>query len=60
MMTDTQIEQLKTLINKVIFELEMTQFLIDDPTESHNIEQKADQYFQQYLDILNPKYDSHS
>jgi len=54
-MTDTQIEQLKSLIDKVIFELEMTHFLIDDATESHNVEVKANDYYQQYLDILHSK-----
>ena len=52
MMTEEQIDALKSLIDKVIFELEMTHFLIDDPTESHNIQKKADDYFSQYLNIL--------
>jgi hypothetical protein len=51
-MTEEQIDALKSLIDKVIFELEMSQFLIDDPTESHNIQKKADDYYQQYLNIL--------
>lgn len=54
-MTDEQIEQLKSLIDKVIFELEMTHFLIDDSTESHNVEVKANDYYQQYLNILHNK-----
>jgi len=52
MMTEEQIDALKSLIDKVIFELEMTHFLIDDATESHNIEVKANDYYQQYLNIL--------
>lgn len=52
MMTEEQIDALKSLISTVIFELEMSHFLIDDPTESHYIQKKADDYFSQYLNIL--------
>ena len=51
-MTEEQIDALKSLIDKVIFELEMTHFLIDDVTESYKVQKKADQYYQQYLIIL--------
>ena len=54
-MTEEQIDALKSLIDKVIFELEMTHFLIDDSTESYKVQQKADDYYQQYLNILHSK-----
>ena len=44
-----------SMIDEVIFELEMTHFLIDDSTESHNVEVKANDYYQQYLNILHDK-----
>jgi len=52
MMSEEQIDALKSLIRTVIFELEMSHFLIDDPTESRNIQKKAYDYFSQYLNIL--------
>ena len=53
MMTETQkLEQLQELLSTVIFALEMTQYEIDDPTQSHNVVQLADDYHQKMIDIL--------
>ncbi len=52
-MTDTQkIEALTELLSNVIHTLELTQYDIEDPTESYSVVQKADAYYQQMLDIL--------
>jgi hypothetical protein len=53
MMTETQkIEQLQELLSTVIFALEMTQYEIEDATQSHNVVQLADAYHQKMIDIL--------
>jgi uncharacterized protein YdeI (BOF family) len=52
-MTDAQkIEALTDLLGNVINTLELTKYDIQDATESHNVEIKADSYYQQMLDIL--------
>lgn len=52
-MTDTdKIDALTELLSNVIHSLEMTQYDIDDATESHNVVVKADNYHQQMIDIL--------
>ncbi len=52
-MTDSQkIEALTDLLSNVIHTLELTQYDIDDPTESYSVVQKADAYHQQMIDIL--------
>lgn len=52
-MTDTQkIEQLTELLNDVMHTLNMKQYCIDDPTESHQCEVEADAYHQQMISIL--------
>jgi hypothetical protein len=52
-MTDSQkVEALQELLSNVIHTLELTKYDIDDPTESHNVVVKADDYFQQMLHIL--------
>lgn len=52
-MTDAQkIEALTDLLGNVINTLELTKYDIQDTTESHNVEIKADSYYQQMLDIL--------
>ena len=52
MTSEQKIEQLTNLLSTVIFALEMTQYDIDDATESHNVVVKADQFHQQMIDIL--------
>jgi len=53
MMTETQkLEQLQELLSTVIFALEMTQYEIEDATQSHNVVQLADSYHQKMIDIL--------
>ena len=53
MMTNEQkIEALTELLSTVIHTLEMKQYDIDDPTESHQCEVEADQFHQQMLNIL--------
>jgi hypothetical protein len=53
MMTDTQkIDALTELLNDVMHTLNMKQYCIDDPTESHQCEVEADQFHQKMLDIL--------
>jgi hypothetical protein len=55
-MTDiTKLDQLQELLSNVIHSLEMTQYNIDDATESHNVVCLADQYHQQMIDILYPQ-----
>ena len=52
-MTDAQkIEALTDLLSNVISTLELTKYDIEDATESHNVEVKADAYHQQMIDIL--------
>jgi len=52
-MTDTQkVDALSELLSTVIHTLEMKQFEIDDPTESHKCEVEADKFHQQMIDIL--------
>jgi hypothetical protein len=52
-MTDSQkVEALQELLSNVIHTLELTKYDIDDATESHNVVVKADDYFQQMLNIL--------
>lgn len=52
-MSDTQkIEQLTELLNDVMHTLNMKQYCIDDPTESHQCEVEADAYHQQMISIL--------
>lgn len=53
MMTDAQkIDALTELLSTVIHTLELKQYEIDDPTESHKCETEADEYYQQMMDIL--------
>lgn len=52
-MTDAQkIEALTELLDTVISALEMKQYVVEDPDESHQCEVEADQYYQHMLDIL--------
>ena len=52
-MSDTQkIDALTELLNDVMHTLNMKQYCIDDPTESHQCEVEADQFHQKMLDIL--------
>jgi hypothetical protein len=52
-MTDTQkIEALTDLLDMVIHRLNMKQYEIEDPTESHQCEVEADNYYQKMLNIL--------
>lgn len=55
-MTEEQkIEALTDLLNEVMHTLNMKQYCIDDPTESHQCEVEADQFHQKMIDILYPK-----
>lgn len=52
-MTDAQkIEALTDLLSNVIHSLEMKQYVVENPHESHQCEVEADQYYQHMLDIL--------
>mgnify|MGYP003338655189 CR=1 FL=1 len=52
-MTDTEkIDALVELLNNVMHTLNLKQYYIDDPTESHQCEVQADAYHQQMIDIL--------
>jgi hypothetical protein len=52
-MTDSQkVEALQELLSTVIHTLELTKYDIEDATESHNVVVKADDYFQQMINIL--------
>jgi hypothetical protein len=52
-MTDAmKIEELTDLLKDVINSLEMKQYVVEDPNESHQCEVEADQYYQHMLDIL--------
>jgi hypothetical protein len=52
-MTDTQkIDALTELLNDVMHTLNMKQYVVEDPHESHQCEVEADQYYQHMLDIL--------
>ena len=56
MMTESQILQLRFLCSDVIFDLEFTQFLIDNPKDKDKIKQKAEQYVNKLQAILNDSY----
>ena len=52
-MTDTEkIDALVELLNNVMHTLNLKQYYIDDPTESHSCEVQANQFHQQMIDIL--------
>jgi hypothetical protein len=52
-MTDAQkIDALTDLLNDVMHTLEMKQYEIEDPTESHKCEIEANQFHQKMIDIL--------
>jgi len=52
-MTDSQkIEALTDLLYDVTHTLNMKQYYIDDPTQSHQCEVEADAYHQKMIDIL--------
>jgi uncharacterized circularly permuted ATP-grasp superfamily protein len=53
-MTDDaqRVAALQSLLSDVIHSLEMTQYDIDDATLSHEVVVKADNYFQQMLNII--------
>jgi hypothetical protein len=52
-MTDAQkIDALVDLLGEVMHTLDMKQYHIDDPTESHQCEVEADAYHQQMLNII--------
>lgn len=55
-MTEEQkIEALVELLNEVMHTLNMKQYCIDDPTESHRCEVEADQFHQKMINILYPE-----
>jgi DNA polymerase sigma len=52
-MTDTdKIDALVDLLNEVMHTLDMKQYCIDDPTESHQCEVEADQFHAKMIRIL--------
>ena len=54
-MTDTEkIDALTNLLNDIMHTLNLKQYHIDDPTESHQCEVQADAYHQKMIDILYP------
>lgn len=54
-MTDTQkLEALKELLFSVIHSLDMTQYVIDEPSEATKVVSQADDYHQQMMNILYP------
>lgn len=54
-MTDEQkIEALTDLLDSVIFYLDMTKYLIDDPDKASSVIREANKFHQQMLDILYP------
>ena len=54
-MTEEQkIDALVDLLNDVMHTLNLKQYHIDDPTESHQCEVQANQFYQQMIDILYP------
>jgi hypothetical protein len=50
-----KIDALTDLLSDVIFTLDMKQFSIDDPSESHQCEVEADQFHQQMINILHSR-----
>jgi hypothetical protein len=56
-MTETEkIEMLQNLLGDVIHSLEMTQYEIDDPSESYNVRRLADHYHAKMLEILHSEH----
>lgn len=52
-MTDTEkIDALVDLLNEVMHTLDMKQYEIDDPTQSHQCEVETDQFHTKMIDIL--------
>lgn len=49
---EQKIEHLSSLLDRVIFALEMTQYDIESPEQSHAVAQQADAYHQQMMGIL--------
>ena len=47
---------LESLLSEVIHTLEMTQYDIEDATESHNVVMKADKFYDQMLTILHANW----
>ena len=43
---------LESLLNDVIFSLEMTQYSIEDSHKAYKVVEQADDYFRQMLDIM--------
>jgi hypothetical protein len=52
MTNEQKIDALTELLTDVMHTLEMKQYEIEDPTESHKCETEADDYHQKMLDIL--------
>ena len=53
MLTNEQkIDALTELLGEVMHSLNMKQYVIEDPTESHKCETQADDYHQKMCDIL--------
>lgn len=51
-----QIENLQNLLGDVIHSLEMTQYEIDDPSESYNVVRLADHYHAKMLEIIHSEH----
>lgn len=52
MTNEQKIEALTDLLSSVIHRLNMKQYEIEDPTESHQCEVEADNYYQKMITIL--------
>jgi hypothetical protein len=52
MTPEQKIEALTELLSNVIHSLNMKQYVIENPSESHQCEIEADEYYDQMLKIL--------
>ena len=50
--TEAQIEQLRYLCSDVLFDFEMTQYLIDDLTERNKLRERSQQYVNRFQEII--------
>ena len=47
-----EVDSLKSLLEEAIFALEMTQYVIEDPSKSHEVSQEADRFSDRFLSII--------
>ena len=53
MTNEQKIDALTNLLGEVIHTLDMKQYQIEDPFESHKCEVESDEYYHQMISILN-------